>query len=100
MTTTQSLILDRIAEKLEGQGLVVAIDFSYNNVGTIRTLTESLNLVSQLSFNFQDDRFEFKGQQRPIVSYAYGRVRQRGMAAYVMDSIPQAITTVCDYLNG
>ena len=96
---TQTLVLDRITEKLEAQGLLVAIDFAYANTGTIRTFTEKLTLVSQMGFKFMDDYFQFERSTGVIASYRYGQVRERGTAAYVKSSIPEAINAVCDYLN-
>lgn len=102
MTATQSLILDRIEENVTSHGLIVAIDFAYANTGTIRSLTEKLNLVSELVFDFQSHRIEFKpgGRSEPVASYWYGEVRKPGQAAYVKSSIPELINAVCDWLNG
>ncbi|HOY80559.1 MAG TPA: hypothetical protein PLB92_00330 [Rhodoglobus sp.] len=96
---TQSLILDRIESILISRGLVVAIDFTYANTGVIRALGKNLNLVSQVTFDFQVNRIEFKPSgQNPIATYWYGEARKPGQAPYVQSSISDLIKVVCDFL--
>jgi hypothetical protein len=79
--TTQTIVLERLAELLAGPGRLVATDFDYANVGRISVLdADTLDVLAIVGFDFQTGYFTLRGYdpERPerqtwVASTAGGR---------------------------
>lgn len=97
----QTLILDRLTDRLTAAGATFTVDFKYANTGTVRVLDpDTLAAAAQLDFDFQDRRCSFDVDYRTTIAcHWYGQARTETQIPAVKSSPGEVVDTVVAYLT-